>query len=185
MAVLAQGVGSTEQEVLKSYGAPQMEREQSGGKKLWIYSNGTRVVIANGVVVESNVSASQPAPQPNTAPRYTPPPPRPVVQEKPKTQSAKTDTAPRRNTGSSISGMHGLALFIAVVGLIIGTIGGIWLIIISFKTSLLWGLGCLFVPLVSLVFIIVHWREAKGAFALNVIGVFIVMAGAAVGAISA
>jgi hypothetical protein len=182
LSVSAQGVGSTEQEVLKNYGAPQIERAQSGGKKLWIYSNGTRLVFANGVVVESNVSASPPAPQPKTAPSYTPPPPRPVVQEKPKSQPAKTQSPTRPTSRSPLSDMSGLALVIVGIGVITGTVGGIWLLIISFRTSILWGLGCIFVPFVSLLFVIIHWREAKGAFALNAGGALIVIFGVVVGA---
>jgi len=33
--------------------------------------------------------------------------------------------------------------------------------IVAFKESILWGLGCLIVPFVSLVFLIVFWNDAK------------------------
>lgn len=50
------------------------------------------------------------------------------------------------------------------IGIIIGLIYGIQLIILAFRESILWGLGYLFVPFVSLIFLVVHWDEAKSPF---------------------
>jgi len=43
------------------------------------------------------------------------------------------------------------------IGVIVMVVGGIWMLIEQFNTSLIWGLGCLFVPLVSLLWLIMHF----------------------------
>ena len=56
------------------------------------------------------------------------------------------------------------------LGLVLLVIGGIWFIIAAFKEGLLWGLGVLFVPFVSLGFLILGWPEAKRPFFLQLAG---------------
>jgi len=46
-----------------------------------------------------------------------------------------------------------------VIGITLAIIGDIMIIIQAFKTSLLWGLGTLLMPLVGLVFIIIYWGQ--------------------------
>jgi Na+-translocating ferredoxin:NAD+ oxidoreductase RnfE subunit len=60
--------------------------------------------------------------------------------------------------------MHLLSLLCFIVGAIISLVYGIQLLILAFRTSVWWGLGYLFIPFVGLIFIIVHWSEAKGPF---------------------
>lgn len=55
-------------------------------------------------------------------------------------------------------------MILLVIGFGISVVAGIWFLIVAFKQSVLWGLGCLFVPFVSLVFLIMHWQEAKRPF---------------------
>lgn len=73
------------------------------------------------------------------------------------------------------------------VGLILMGIGGIALFIFSimllieaFKESVLWGLGYLFVPFVSLIFVIMHWDKAKGPFIKLVVSAVVFFIGSAV-----
>ena len=47
-------------------------------------------------------------------------------------------------------GIFGILLM--VVGGIVGCVGGIWLLVVAFQQHILWGLGSLFVPFVSLIF---------------------------------
>ena len=60
---------------------------------------------------------------------------------------------------------------LAYIGVAIFIIGGIGTLIASFKTSILWGLGCLFIAPVSLIFLILHWDVAKNPFFLQLIGI--------------
>ena len=71
------------------------------------------------------------------------------------------------------------------MGLILLCIGGltmlagfIWIVVNAFKTSVLWGLGSLFVPLVAQIFAIMNWATNKtpfliwaGGLVLYVIGI--------------
>ncbi|MDF3058294.1 MAG: hypothetical protein K0R17_2509 [Rariglobus sp.] len=167
LPVFGQTVGTTEKSVIEHYGAPQVERDQ-GSKKIWIYQNGTRIVISNGLVVESNVSASQPAPQ-RTVEKS--PPPRPQEQSRPKVvQPAPTKPEVRtsRDSKRGQPKLNGLGMLIMSLGLLIGFAASIWFIVISFKESILWGLACLFIPLASLVFTIMYWSDAKKPFLISV-----------------
>ena len=56
-------------------------------------------------------------------------------------------------------------------------IGGIGLLIAAFRESILWGLGCLFLSPVSLVFLILHWRDAKKPFFLQLAGLAVLFLG--------
>ena len=56
------------------------------------------------------------------------------------------------------------------LGLAVFIIGGIGTLIAAFKTSILWGLGCLFIAPVSLIFLVVHWDVAKNPFFLQIAG---------------
>ena len=66
----------------------------------------------------------------------------------------------------------GTALYF--LGVIISLVGGIWILINAFKTSILWGLGSLFIPFVSLIFAIMHWEQNKKPFLICVAG-FVVL----------
>ena len=63
------------------------------------------------------------------------------------------------------------------IGLGIFIIGGIGTLIAAFKTSILWGIGCLLIAPVSLLFLIMHWSNAKNPFFLQLIGLGIMFFG--------
>jgi len=48
--------------------------------------------------------------------------------------------------------------------MVVFVLANFWYVIVTFNESLWWGLGCLLVPLVSLVFLLSHWSEAKAPF---------------------
>ncbi len=58
-----------------------------------------------------------------------------------------------------------------LLGLAIAFVGGIMFLVAAFRTSILWGLGVLFIPFISLFFLIFHWQEAKKSFFIQVFGV--------------
>jgi hypothetical protein len=57
-----------------------------------------------------------------------------------------------------------------IVGMILGVVGGIWLLVVAFKESVWWGLGSLLLPFVSLIFVIMHWQVSKKPFLISVAG---------------
>jgi hypothetical protein len=80
--------------------------------------------------------------------------------------------------------MMALVILLAAVGVIVSLVGGVWLIILAFRESLLWGLAALFVPFAALAFAIMYWTEAKRPFYISLVGTALTMLAAfvAVGA---
>lgn len=70
-----------------------------------------------------------------------------------------------------------MGTILLIIGMGCALVGGIWLIIEAFRKSLLWGLGCLFFPVISLIFVIMHWTTCWRPFVLNVVGVLLLLAG--------
>lgn len=59
----------------------------------------------------------------------------------------------------------------AIAGMALAVVSGLAMLVFSiqilvaaFKTSILWGLGSLFVPFVILIFVVMHWDETKKPF---------------------
>ncbi len=61
------------------------------------------------------------------------------------------------------------------VGIVLLLVGGLFFIVAAFRESLLWGLGVMFLPIVPLIFLIVHWHRAKGPFFLQLYGIGFVL----------
>ncbi|MFT5730450.1 MAG: putative membrane protein [Desulforhopalus sp.] len=62
-----------------------------------------------------------------------------------------------------------------VIGLIIFVIGGIGFLIATFRTSLLWGLGCLIISPLQIIYLFVHWDSAKKPFSIQLVGGFVML----------
>jgi hypothetical protein len=60
--------------------------------------------------------------------------------------------------------MEILAYILFWGGLLFMLFYGLYLVVIAFQESILWGLGYLFVPFVNIVFIIMYWQQTKGPF---------------------
>lgn len=73
--------------------------------------------------------------------------------------------------------MELLGTALLFLGLVISVVAGIWFLVVAFRQSVLWGLGCLFVPFVPLVFLIVHWAEAKRPFLWSLVAILPMIAG--------
>ena len=71
--------------------------------------------------------------------------------------------------------METLGMIIWGIGLLISVIGGIWFLVVAFRETIWWGLGCLFIPIVALVFLIMHWGNAAKPFFVSLLGVVIMV----------
>jgi len=70
-----------------------------------------------------------------------------------------------------------VAICLILAGLVLFVVGGFLFLVAAFRESVLWGLACLFVPIVSLFFLIVHWPVARKPFFLQLLAfVFIILA---------
>jgi hypothetical protein len=76
---------------------------------------------------------------------------------------------------------HILVPVLAIAGLITALIGWIWFLVAAFRESILWGLACLFLPIVSLIFLILHWNEAKRPFFVQLLAMALLIAAAVLG----
>jgi hypothetical protein len=66
-----------------------------------------------------------------------------------------------------------------VLGGIVLFVGNIMVLIQAFRASIVWGLGSLFIPLVSLIFVATHWAESKKGFLIALLGLVVLLAGVA------
>jgi ABC-type glycerol-3-phosphate transport system permease component len=81
--------------------------------------------------------------------------------------------------------MEMLGLVLMGIGTIISLVGGIWLLVEAFKTSVWWGLGSLIVPFVSLVFAIKYWGRASRPFLISIGGAVLTIIGGLMGGFAA
>ena len=72
--------------------------------------------------------------------------------------------------------METLGMVLFVIGVIVSLIGGIWFLVVAFRASVWWGLGCLFIPFVWLVFLIMHWSDAAKPFFVSLLGAALITA---------
>lgn len=73
--------------------------------------------------------------------------------------------------------MELLSIGLLIIGVIISIVFGLQLLFVAFRTSVLWGLGYLFVPFVSLIFVIVHWDDAKKPFLRGLLAIPFILLG--------
>ena len=73
--------------------------------------------------------------------------------------------------------MEVIGYIILTIGAVLLIFGKIGFIIATFRESIWWGLGSLFIPFVGLFFLISHWEDAKGPFFLALMGVGILFVG--------
>lgn len=71
------------------------------------------------------------------------------------------------------------------LGLLLSLVGGLWLVILAFRQSLLWGLAVFFIPLASLFFIVKYWTEARTPFFVSLVSLVLILVGASFGALTA
>ncbi len=73
--------------------------------------------------------------------------------------------------------MEILGLGLILIGALISFCYSIALIIAAFETSLLWGICYLFLPLVPLLFLIVHWDVAGRLFVRSLAAIPFILGG--------
>ena len=73
--------------------------------------------------------------------------------------------------------MHAVGMILLVCGFAVLLISGIWLLVVAFQQSALWGLGCMFVPFVSLAFVIRYWDKAAKPCFVQVAALILIIGG--------
>ena len=59
---------------------------------------------------------------------------------------------------------------LVAAGVLVSLIGSVWGLVLAFRTSIWWGLSWLFLPFAALIFLLVHFKQAKGAALTILIG---------------
>ena len=62
-----------------------------------------------------------------------------------------------------------------VVGGILTIVGAIWLLVVTFQISVLWGIGSLLIPIVSLIFVFMNWQATKKPFLIQLVGLALIV----------
>ena len=73
--------------------------------------------------------------------------------------------------------MHVLGALTALFGIGLILLAWIGYLVAAFRTSVLWGIGVLVFPIVSLIFLIVEWERAKRPFFLKLWGIAFLLFG--------
>jgi cytochrome c oxidase subunit IV len=72
-----------------------------------------------------------------------------------------------------------------LLGLLLFVLGYLGVIIDGFRSHILWGLALIFCTafggIIYLVFVILHWRDAKDPFITSIIGLFLIFLGRVIG----
>lgn len=72
-------------------------------------------------------------------------------------------------------------IILGAFGMIVTGIVRIW--ISAFRNSIIWGLGCLFIPFCTWIYLIVHWQDAKSGFFLYLKGIGALIVGGMLAAV--
>jgi hypothetical protein len=63
-----------------------------------------------------------------------------------------------------------VALVFLWAGYALCCLGGLWIVVLAWQKGILWELGCLFLPVLQLIYVALNWKEAKSAFYLLLAG---------------
>jgi len=65
-----------------------------------------------------------------------------------------------------------------VVGIMVALVGNVMFLAVAFRRSLWWFLGCLFIPLVDIVFLLLNLKATAKPFGISVLGLLVAALGA-------
>jgi hypothetical protein len=68
---------------------------------------------------------------------------------------------------------------VAMLGIVLLVVGGLMLLWAAFSESIVWGLACLVIPFVSILFVVTHWQAAKRGFLVHILGWVVFLLGGA------
>jgi len=76
---------------------------------------------------------------------------------------------------------HTLGWIVLAMGWVLSFLGSLWIIVVAWQRSVLWGFGCFVLPALQLVYVGLHWKETKEGFFLLLAGFVLVIVGHALG----
>jgi hypothetical protein len=63
-----------------------------------------------------------------------------------------------------------LLIPVILAGAVALVAGNVWIVVNAFRTSVIWGLGTFLLPVVGLIFVLMHWEENRKPFLYSVLG---------------
>lgn len=66
--------------------------------------------------------------------------------------------------------MEGSTSVLMILGIFLVLVGSVLIMIEAFSVSPLWGVGCIFLPFVTLIFVALNWPATRNAVVLLVLG---------------
>ena len=66
--------------------------------------------------------------------------------------------------------LHAVFQIIAYLGGLLVFIAHVMVVLTAFRKGILWGLAVLFIPVVTLIFVILNWKDTRRAVLLYVVG---------------
>lgn len=60
------------------------------------------------------------------------------------------------------------------IGILVMLVGSIWFLGVAFSESAVWGIACMLIPFVSILFVFSYWDDAKKPFGLSLLGLLLV-----------
>lgn len=70
--------------------------------------------------------------------------------------------------------MNPLEMVLVGLGVVLSLLGMIWFLVVTFRESVFWGLGCLLFSPLALLFLLVHWEDASGPFFTSLTGTLLI-----------
>jgi hypothetical protein len=64
--------------------------------------------------------------------------------------------------------------FLYALGLVFAIGGFLWIVVKAFGESILWGLGCFFLPFVAWIYSFINWSDLKVPFLIHAAGIVMV-----------
>lgn len=70
---------------------------------------------------------------------------------------------------------------IVIIGILIAIYGGILFLIATFRESIIWGIACIIISPISIVFALLHWDVSKRPVLIQLTGFAVIFLGAMIG----
>lgn len=121
--------------------------------------------------IERMLNPPEPAPEPEPEPTRV----NPTTPDAESTETVPGELEPKMKANPNLLG--GLGSLLILIGFVLLAWSTIWWLIVTFRESALWGLGCIFVPFVGLVFLCQFWEKAKGAFFIHLLSLVLIIGG--------
>lgn len=68
-------------------------------------------------------------------------------------------------------------VYIVILGLLLMLVGGVTVLAVAFRESIIWGICALFVPFAKLIFCIGHWEAVQKGVGIHILGVVVLVFG--------